>query len=645
MSERKTFYVTTPIYYPSAKLHIGHAYSTTMADTIRRYKDMQGFETYFLTGSDEHGMKIQRAAEKAGTTPKAYVDEIIKGFKSLWERLMISNDQFIRTTDEHHMKAVQQIFKTIYDKGDIYLSSYEGHYCTSCEAFFTELQLKDGQYCPDCGKETEILKEESYFFRMSNYADRLLTYIDENPDFIQPVSRRNEVISFIKSGLNDLCISRTTFNWGIPIPIAENHIIYVWFDALTNYISALGWSSNDDELYKKFWPADVHIVGKDIARFHAIIWPAILMAADLPLPKQIFAHGWLLVGGGKMSKSKGNVVDPNELIDKYGVDAIRYFLLREISRGQDGNYSEAALLDRINTDLANDYGNLVSRSIAMVAKYFDNIVPEPGPVTQLDQSLQHLACETSAKVAEKLDILDFSGALESLWLLISRANKYIDETTPWTLAKDPSQKERLATVIYHLMESIRIATTLLKPFMPGLPERCGAQIGFDFSQATWADAATWGIYSGGTVVSKGNALFPRLDPDSLNLTEVSNQTPSEEPVSLKLKDSIAYDDFAKLDIRVAKVKNCTFVEKADRLLCFTLDLGGEERTVVSGIRSHYNHPEELIGKQVVLLANLEPRKIRGIMSHGMLLTAANEDENLLELLQVIKDMPSGSIVS
>ncbi len=644
MSQINTFYITTPIYYPSAKLHIGHAYSTTMADTMRRYKAMQGFDTYMLTGSDEHGMKIQRAAEANGQSPKAYVDQIIQSFQKLWQRLMISNDQFIRTTDAHHMQAVQDIFMKIYENGDIYLSSYEGHYCTSCETFFTEHQLVDGHHCPDCGKETEMLKEESYFFKMSRYADQLLAYIDTHPDFIQPTSRRNEMISFIKQGLEDLCISRTTFDWGIPVPVKDGHIIYVWFDALTNYISALGWNTSDDALYQKFWPADIHIVGKDIARFHAIIWPIILMAADLPLPKQIFAHGWLLVDGGKMSKSKGNVVDPNILLDKYGVDAIRYFLLRDVTTGQDGNYSEEALLNRINSDLANDYGNLVSRTVAMVAKYRDGVVPTAEVSTQFDAALEKLATSIADRAAEHLDHMDFPGGLEIIWELVSAANKYIDDTTPWVLAKDAARSGELDSVLYHLCESIRIITILLKPFMPLLPERCGAQLGVDFTEATWDDARHWGRMMPGVIVHKGEPLFPRLDPHSLDITD-DTSAPADDLSTPSFKADVAYEDFEKLDIRVAKVIDCRFVEKADRLLHFTLDVAGEKRTVVSGIRQFYDSPKDLIGRQVVYLSNLQPKKIRGIMSQGMLLTAATDDDRALELLQVSVDVPVGSRIS
>ncbi len=641
---KESFYVTTPIYYPSDRLHIGHALTTTMADTLARFNRLKGKDVWFLTGSDEHGQKIQRKAEEAGVAPIKYVDKIVATFQHLWEQLDIEYDDFIRTSEDRHKKAVQYIFKKIYEKGDIYKSEYEGWYCTPCETFWTERQLGEEKVCPDCARQVELLKEESYFFKMSKYQDRLLEHIENNPDFIQPVARRNEMINFIKQGLEDLCVSRTTFNWGIPVPINEKHVIYVWFDALTNYISALGYSTDQDEKFQKYWPNAIHLVGKDIVRFHTIIWPIILMAADLPLPKQVFGHGWLLVGGGKMSKSKGNVVDPIVLIDKYGSDAIRYFLLREMPYGSDGYYNEELLIERINTDLANDFGNLLSRSTAMINKFCDGAVPKPGQYEDIDNELKKMAEELPAKVDAYLDKIQFHAALEEIWKLINRANKYIDETAPWSLAKSDETRDRLNTVLYTLVEVIRIVTVLASSFMPKMPTRVWEQLGILDNKKvhTWESINQWGQMPSGVKINRGEPLFPRLDKEEM--LKVAEQVDEKQTESNEQKTEflpeITIEDFMKIDLRVAEVLEAEKVEKADKLLKLKLKIGTEERTVVAGIAKYYE-PAELVGKKVAFVANLKPAKLRGIMSEGMIL-AASDDHGNLALLNPEKDMPSGA---
>ena len=646
--DQKTFYITTPIYYPSGKAHIGHSYCTVATDAIARYKRMQGYDVMFLTGTDEHGQKIELNAAKAGVTPKEYVDEIVAGFQELWKLLNISNDRFIRTTDDYHVKAVQKIFKELYDRGEIYKGKYEGWYCTPCESFWTETQLKDGK-CPDCGREVKWAEEEAYFFKLGNYADRLLKLYEDQPDFIQPESRKNEMIQFIKNGLDDLCVSRTSFTWGIPVDFDPKHVVYVWLDALTNYITAMGYGSGDDSDYRKYWPADVHFIGKEIVRFHTIIWPAILMALDLPLPKQVYGHGWLLFGdGSKMSKSKGNVVDPVILCDRYGVDAIRYFLLREIPFGADGLFTNEALINRINYDLANDLGNLLSRTTAMVQKYFGGSIPAQRQAEDLDQDLVAMATALRGRYEESMDGFQFSNALAEVWKLIARSNKYIDETMPWALGKAPDKAPRLAAVLYNLCECLRIVSILITPFMPETAPKIQAQIGAGADVCNWDSADQWGLLPADAVVSKGETLFPRIDvaKEIAELDEILIQKPAEKKAEAPKREQpvegvamIGIDDFAKVELRVAEIVACEPVKRAKKLLKLTLNDGQGQRVVASGIAKYYT-PDQLVGRHVVLVANLKPAVLCGVESSGMILAAdcAGGDVKVI----FVDEIPAGS---
>lgn len=643
--ENKKFYVTTPIYYPSGKLHIGHTYCTVAADAIARYKRFLGYDVMFLTGTDEHGEKIQKKAQEIGLEPKVYLDGMIDDIKKLWKTMEISYDQFIRTTDEDHEKQIEEIFTKLYEKGDIYLGSYEGNYCVPCESFWTDAQLQDGK-CPDCGRAVEQRSEESYFFKLSKYQDRLIQYYKDYPEFCFPESRKNEMMNnFILKGLEDLSVSRTTFDWGIKVPFNPKHVVYVWIDALCNYITALGYSTNAEN-FQKYWPADVHLVGKEIVRFHTIIWPALLMALDLPLPKKVFGHGWIMFAEDKMSKSKGNIVYPEPLIERYGTDALKYFLLREFVFGQDGNYTNRNFISRINSDLVNDLGNLLSRTVSMIEKYNDSNIPAAKKTTEFDASLIEIAQNLPKKVDKAMEALQFSEAFEEIWKLIRRCNKYIDETMPWALAKDEAKKDELDTVLYNLAESLRIVAVMISPMLHVTAGKIFEQLNTSEELRTYDSVSSFGKTVAGNPVKKGEMLFPRLDVDqeTLFLEELFSPKLNEEEavIEVKHKDEIIYDDFDKVELRVAEVLECKKHPKADKLLLFKLKVGNEERQIVSGIANFYK-PEELVGKKVVIVANLKPVKLRGEISQGMILSAATDDDSMLEVVEV-KTIPSGSEV-
>ena len=633
MTKKPTFYVTTPIYYPSGKLHIGHAYTTIAADAIARFKRFCGYDVRFLTGTDEHGEKIQKKAQEAGMSEIEFLDAQIADIKKLWEKLEISNDDFIRTTDkERHEVIIQKIFTKLYEQGDIYKGSYEGNYCVPCESFWTESQMIDGHKCPDCGRETKIVKEESYFFRLSKYQDRIRD-LCENTDFVLPESRKNEMIkNFIDPGLEDLSVTRTSFDWGIKVPFDEDHVIYVWIDALCNYITSLGYMSEDDSKFKNYWPANVQLVAKEIVRFHTIIWPALLMALDLPLPQRVFGHGWILFADDKMSKSKGNIVYPGQMVDKYGVDALKYFLLREFSFGQDGSYTHRNFITRINSDLANDLGNLVSRTVSMVEKYNDGILVVNDAKTEFDDELINLYKEIRVDFEKQMNDLMFHEALESVWRFVRRTNKYIDETMPWALAKDDSKKDQLNHVLYNLCESIRLISTLISSLLPDTARKIFYQLGIEgFEELTnWESTDTFGLIADGTKVHRGEVLFPRLDVEEeiKVLEEMFAEKIVDQEVKLDHKEEITIDDFSKVEMRVGKVVKCEKHPKADKLLVSQIKIGSEVRQIVSGIANYYK-PEDMVGKSVVVVCNLKPVKLRGVESQGMILAAGNDGDALV----------------
>lgn len=658
----KKYYLTTPIYYPSDNLHIGHTYCTVAADCIKRYKELQGYDVFFTTGSDEHGQKIEEKANELGVSPKEYVDKIVDSIKALWKELDIDYDAFIRSTDPQHEKNVQELFQKLYDKGEIYKDEYEGYYCTPCESFWTEAQLLEGHKCPDCGRETHLQKEESYFFKLSKYGDKLLKYYEDHPEFIEPDSRKHEMVNnFLKEGLDDLSVTRSSFDWGVKVPFDDKHVVYVWIDALSCYLTAIGYGT-DEEQFNKYWPADVHLVGKEIIRFHTIIWPALLMALDIPLPEKIFGHGWILFDNDKMSKSKGNVVYPEPIIKLYGVDALKYFLLREFSFGSDGSFNKEKFMNRLNSDLANDLGNLVSRSIAMIEKYNDGYVPEATEKTEFDEDLINVAVSTAQKVDIAMEHFQFSVALEEIWKFVRRCNKYIDETTPWILAKDEANKAKLDTVLYNLAESLRIISILVNPFIVKTSKVIRKSIRVK-GEINWEDASKWGLLEAGTKVKLKNVLFPRLKVDE-EIEKLNAETEelvkkrnaekakwAKKPIVVEEekkeetsgKEEITIDDFDKLEIKVALVESVEDHPKADRLYLLNLKLGDEKRTIVSNIKDVYTK-EELTGRKILVLTNLKPAKFRGIESKGMLLGAEDKDGNF-SLATVYEDLPDGSVIS